>query len=79
MTQFDPDQLLDRRETAAMLSTLGFKISAQTLAWLACTSSKGCEYQIFCGRALYRAGTAKAWAEARASKPRRSSCEAAVA
>lgn len=79
MNQFDPDQLLDRGETAAMLTALGFKISKQTLAWLACTSSKGPEYQIFCGRALYRTGAAKAWAEARASAPRRSSSEAIAA
>jgi hypothetical protein len=79
MTQFDPDQLLDRKEMAAMLSTFGYKISAQTLSWIACTRGDGCEYSIFNGRALYRAGAAKAWAEKRASKPRKSSSECVAA
>ena len=79
MNQFDPDQLLDRGEGAAFLTALGFKISKQTLATMACTSTAGPEYSLFCGRALYRAGQLKTWAEGRASKPRRSTLEAAVA
>jgi hypothetical protein len=79
MTDLDPNQLLDRAETAAMLTRLGFKISKQTLAKLACTGTDGPEYQLAFGRALYRAGVARAWAEGRLSKPRRSSFEAAAA
>jgi hypothetical protein len=73
VTDFDPNQLLDRAETAAMLTRLGFKISKQTLAKLACTGTDGPEYQLAFGRALYRAGAARAWAESRMSAPRRSS------
>ena len=78
MDHIDHNQLLDRGDTAAMLTALGFKISKQTLAKLACSSADGPEYQIFCGRALYRANTARAWAEKRASRPRRSSFETAA-
>jgi hypothetical protein len=79
MTDLDPNQLLDRAETAAMLTRLGFKISKQTLAKLACSGTDGPEYRLAFGRALYRAGVARAWAEGRLSKPRRSSFEAAAA
>jgi hypothetical protein len=74
-----PDQLLDRADTAAMLSALGYKISRQTLAKLACCSTDGPEFSRFCGRALYRAGSAIAWAQARATKPRRTSRETETA
>ena len=79
MTDFDPNQLLDRGETAAMLTRLGFKISKQTLAKIAATRTDGPEYQLAFGRALYRVGAARAWAESRMSAPRRSSGEALAA
>jgi hypothetical protein len=47
MNDFNPNQLLDRAETAAMLTRLGFKISKQLLAKIACTSGDGPEYRIF--------------------------------
>ena len=76
MTYPDPDQLLDRADTALMLSALGFKVSRSTLAKLACVSpNESAPYILFCGRALYRAGTAIAWAQARATKPSRVSRE----
>jgi hypothetical protein len=81
MNDFDPNQLLDRGETAAMLTRLGFKISKQTLAKLACMGADAPEYRLAFGRALYRAGEARAWAERRLSmsRPRRASFEADTA
>jgi hypothetical protein len=79
MNQFDQDLLLDRGDTAAMLTANGFKTSRQTLAWLACTSEAGPVYQLYHGRALYQVGPTLEWAKSRLSKPRRSSTEATAA
>ena len=79
MNNIDPNQLLDRTEMAALLTRLGFKITRQTLAKIAATRTDGPEYQIFCGRALYRAGPGVEWAQSQRSRPRRSSLEALVA
>jgi hypothetical protein len=73
MNQFDPAQLLDRGDTASMLTTHGFKTSRQTLAWLACTSSDGPVYQLYNGRAIYQVGPTLEWAKSRLSTPRRRS------
>ena len=78
-TNIDPNQLLDRGETAALLTSRGFRITRQTLAKIAATRTDGPEYQIFCGRALYRAGPAIEWAQSQLSRPRRSSLEAIAA
>jgi len=75
----DHDQMLDRRETAAMLTRCGFRTSAQALANLAATTSTGPLYSIYLGRALYCAGATLDWAKARASKPRRCSSNLAAA
>jgi hypothetical protein len=75
----DPSQRQDRGEFAATLTRLGFKISKQTLAKLACTGTDGPEYQLAFGRAYYVAGRGVAWAIGRLSAPRRSSLERVAA
>jgi hypothetical protein len=57
-----PEQVLDRADTADMLTRCGFKVSKQTLAKIACTRADGPAYRVAFGRAMYRAGDALAWA-----------------
>jgi hypothetical protein len=65
------DALLGRKETAAALTELGFKVSAETLTTKA-SRGGGPPYQLFGPRALYRWGDALEWASGRLSAPRRS-------
>jgi hypothetical protein len=73
------DHFLTREEAASHLTERGLRISKQTLARLAATSSDGPEYQIFGSRAVYRINRLNEWANAYISKPRRSSFETAAA
>jgi hypothetical protein len=75
----DTDRFLSRSEAAEYLTSRGLRIAKQTLARFAVTSSQGPTYRVFGSRAIYTTADLDAWAEARASKPRRSSCEAMAA
>jgi hypothetical protein len=73
------DRFLSRCEAAEYLTSRGLRIAKQTLARLAATSSEGPAYRIWGSRAVYTAADLDAWAEARASKLRRSSFERVAA
>ena len=73
-TPGSPDALLGRKETAAALTALGFRISDKTLASKA-SREGGPPYRTFGRSVLYRWGDALAWAEGRLSAPRRSTSE----
>jgi hypothetical protein len=62
-----PDTLLRRAETAAALTTAGYRISGPSLANLASRGS-GPPFKKFGKTALYRWGDALTWAEARTSR-----------
>ena len=65
---------LTRTQVAAALTASGYPISPATLSTMA-TRGGGPPYRNFGPRVLYRWGEALEWAEARLSKPRRSSSE----
>ena len=67
---------LTRQEAAFYLSGRGLLVTKNTLQKFA-TVGGGPEYSIFGNRALYLAETLDAWAEARLSKSRKSTSEAA--
>jgi hypothetical protein len=67
------DRFLSRSEAAEYLTSRGLRIAKQTLARIAATSNSGPVYRLFGTRAIYRVADLDAWAEARASKPRRAS------
>jgi hypothetical protein len=73
-----PDTLLRRTETAAALTTVGYRISGPSLANLASRGS-GPPFKKFGKTALYRWGDALSWAEARTSPARVSTAEHRVA
>jgi hypothetical protein len=73
------DRYLSRSEAAEYLTNRGLRIARQTLARLAATSNQGPVYRLFGSRAIYRVADLDAWAEHRASAPRRSSFETTVA
>lgn len=69
------DPLLTRQQSAAALTERGYPISRFTLATLA-SRGGGPVFRKFSSRALYRLSDLLAWAEARCSKPMRSTSEA---
>ena len=69
-----PDTLLRRAETAAALTTAGYRISGPSLANLASRGS-GPPFKKFGKTALYRWGDALTWAEARTTPARVSTAE----
>lgn len=69
-----PDTLLTRDGVAAALTSSGFPVSVATLATKA-TRGGGPAYRAFGRRPLYRWGDALDWANARLSKPVRSTSE----
>ncbi len=71
----DPDALLTRQVTAAVLTAAGYPVKAATLATKA-TRGGGPPYRLFGPRPLYRWGDALAWARDRLSAPRMSTSEA---
>jgi len=68
------DTSLTRVQTADALKQAGFPISPATLSTMA-TRGGGPPYRNFGPRVLYRWGDALEWAQARLSKPRRSTSE----
>lgn len=68
----------DRKEAARRLTEQGLKTSAGTLTKLACVGG-GPEYQIFGNRAVYTDAALTEWAQAKLSKPRRSTSEVSAA
>ena len=76
LRSLDPDALLPRVKAADALTAAGYPIEAATLATKA-TRGGGPKYQVFSGKALYRWGTALAWAQATISTPRQSTSEIA--
>jgi hypothetical protein len=73
------ERFLSRSEAAEHLTNRGLRIAKQTLARIAATSTDGPVYRLFGTRAIYRVADLDAWADARASKPRRSSFEGVAA
>jgi hypothetical protein len=71
-----PSGLLDRKQAAAFLSQHGFKTAPATLAKIACLGG-GPLFRSFGRKPLYSAADLLAWAEARTTRPRRSTSEAA--
>ena len=69
-----PDTLLRRAETAAALTTAGYRISGPSLANLASRGS-GPPFKKFGKTALYRWGDALTWAEVRTTPARASTAE----
>jgi hypothetical protein len=69
------ERFLSRSEAAEYLTSRGLRIAKQTLARLAATSADGPVYRIFGSRAVYSIQDLENFAEARLSKPRRSSFE----
>jgi hypothetical protein len=67
---------LTRHEAATYLTERGLLVTKNTLQKFA-TVGGGPEYSIFGNRALYLAETLDAWAEARLSRSRKSTSEAA--
>ncbi len=77
MTSQLPDgvsTLLNRQQVARSLSLAGYPTSPSTLSTMA-TRGGGPPFCKWGPRAMYRWGEALAWAEARLSKPRRSTSE----
>jgi hypothetical protein len=71
------DTLLNRSDTAAALTEVGFPIKAATLATRA-TRGGGPPYQKFGRTALYKWADAVAWARSRLSAPVRNTSESSV-
>jgi hypothetical protein len=70
----NPDAFLGRRQTAAELSALGYKVAEATLASKA-TRGGGPPMRSFGKRVLYRWGDALAWAESKLTAPYSSTSE----
>ena len=70
----NPEALLTRDALAVALTASGFPVSAATLASKA-TRGGGPPFSKFGGRPLYQWGSGLAWAQARLSKPVRSSAD----
>lgn len=78
MTEQLPDglhTLLSRARTAEVLTASGYPTSAATLSTMV-TRGGGPPFRNYGPRVLYRWGDALDWAQARLSKPRRTSSEA---
>jgi hypothetical protein len=71
----DPETLLNRQDTAAALTSIGYFTSPATLATKA-TRGGGPPFRKFGRRPLYRWGDSLAWAEARLTPPMRTTSEA---
>lgn len=69
------ERRLGQREAAEFLTGLGFKTAPATLNKLRCTGG-GPVFEHFGRRPLYLESALLAWAEAKTSKPRRSTSEA---
>ncbi len=69
------DTLLSRARTAEVLTASGYPTSAATLSTMV-TRGGGPPFCNYGPRVLYRWGDALEWAQARLSKPRRTSSEA---
>jgi hypothetical protein len=74
----DPEALLTRDATAAVLTASGYPISPKTLATKACRGG-GPPFYRFGPRVLYRWGTSLRWAQERMSPMMRSTSEADAA
>src|SRR5258708_21554888 len=70
----NPDQLLRRDGVAEGLQSLGYPISAKTLATMACRGG-GPPYEVFGRIPLYRRGLSRAWAQSRLASPARSTAK----
>jgi len=70
----DPNQLLRRDALAEDLRSLGYPITAKTLATMACRGG-GPPYELFGKIPLYRRGAGRAWAQARLTPPNASGDE----
>ena len=68
------DAMLTRRATAEALTEAGYPTAELTLATMA-TRGGGPLYQLYGRKPLYRWADALEWAQARLSKPRRSTSE----
>jgi hypothetical protein len=71
----DPETLLNRQDTAAALTSIGYFTSPATLATKA-TRGGGPPFRKFGRKPLYRWGDSLAWAEARLTPPMRTTSEA---
>jgi len=69
------DRFLTRREASEYLAILGLRLAPATLAKLFCARSDGPPVRHFGRHPKYEVGALRAWALARLSAPRRSSCE----
>jgi hypothetical protein len=65
----DPEDLLTREQTASALSRIGYRVKEKTLATKA-SRGGGPPYHLFNGRAVYRWGSALAWAQSSMGTPR---------
>jgi hypothetical protein len=65
----DPEDLLTREQTAAALTAAGYRVKEKTLATKA-SRGGGPPYHLFNGRAVYRWGSALAWARSSMDAPR---------
>jgi hypothetical protein len=74
MSNISDDQLLRRAAVAEDLRSMGYTITAKTLATMACRGG-GPPYQLFGRIPLYRRGAARAWAAARLTPPGSSTSE----
>jgi len=72
----DDERRLDRKEAAQFLTSRGYRTAPATLAKLACLGG-GPAFESFGRRPLYREPDLLAWAQSRATGPRRSTSEAA--
>lgn len=73
-----PDALLTRKELAAALASVGFRVAEATLATMAVRGG-GPPFRRFGRKPLYRLGDALEWAEGRTSRPIRTSSELTAA
>jgi hypothetical protein len=73
----EPDRMLSRHATAAILSAMGFRITPATLATKA-SRGGGPPYQLFGRTTIYRWGSALAWAESLLTPPRAACSKAKI-
>jgi hypothetical protein len=73
----DPQTLLTRRATAAVLTSAGFPVTAATLATWA-SRGGGPRYKLFGRRPLYAWADCLDWARGRLSPPAANSSEASI-
>ena len=70
----NPEQLLRREGLAEDLQSLGYPITAKTLATMACRGG-GPPFELFGKIPLYRRGPGRAWAQSRLASPARSTAK----